>query len=482
MKSMSASAGRCVDHYHHISGNINARQTSMQLFGFPSPRIRHDFPTHLDQFTDNSKGILGPVSELINKHTLYAFHAPFLDENTSKKVTQAMRAGRFSAIRDNLGLAASRLGVTAPLKACRACIHEDVTNDKTSWWKLEQQWPTAHICRQHQEPLLIAKDQIHRRTFHDLILPTDLNALNTLAQITLNAHQIEQFNRIMEWTEALIGQHEFQFSQTLLRYTYLLQAKKLGYITMDGSLRLLSLRETFTHAHHGLENFPGLSFLGSVSCVNGGFLGLLLRQYHGVRHPMKHIFLMAFLFFDPEEFFDLYRRVDTTAKVEGTSQLPSLLTDTGSQLRDLVVNQTRTVNSAASELGIYTTQAVRYLIKENVPYQKRPRVLTSALEVQLKKMLQAGDEREEIATTLGIRKSFIKDYLASHPTMRSTWEQAHLEHKLQTYRNSLLTLLAQNPRAPIKRIRQTPGSGFQWLYRHDRSWLARKLPSIRRKE
>lgn len=467
-----------VSRYHRLNYNINGSQTSKKLFGHSSSGLRHDFPTRLDQLAINTRGILGSTLALIKERTSYAFYEPFMNDRTSADVIRAMKSGSFGSIRDSLGLSASRLSVPAPLKACKACLREEMATYQTTWWRIEQQWPTVRICRRHQEALAVARDEIHSRALRDLILPSDLDAHNTFPTHALNENQFKRLTIVADWTEALIGQHRFRFDHTLLRHAYLLQAKKHGWVAMDGSVRLQAMRDAFSSAHFGLEQLPGLSFLGGVSDVNGGFIGLLLRQYSGRRHPMKHIYLMAFLFSDPEEFFDLYRKVATMAKTEGTSQLPAQLTDIRGRLRDLVANRGKSVNSAAGELSIYATQAVRYLKRANVPYQKRPRVLTPTLEIQLKKMLHAGDTRDEIAATLSIRKSYIKDYLARNASLRSDWEKAYAERKLAKYRAHFLKLIEDNPGIRMKQIRQMPGSSFQWLFRHDRFWLENQLPSL----
>lgn len=70
--------------------------------------------------------------------------------------------------------------------------------------------------------------------------------------------------------------------------------------------------------------------------------------------------------------------------------------------------------AAAGELGLAVGQAVRYLKKEGVGYKHRPRVLNSDNEPILRQMLESGEDREIIATTLGIRKAYIREHLARH--------------------------------------------------------------------
>lgn len=465
--------------FHRLGGRVSARQTSKILFDNSEAGLHHDFPTHLDQFCRITASHLGSVDQLISQRTLYGFHAPFLNDRIDHQVVQAMRSGASTGPRSLLGLPASKLGIAAPLKACPECMRDDRDNRQIAWWHLEHQWPSARICPSHAIPLLIARDELHVRTLKHWWLPSDLIRQQWVTTPGINRTQLNTLSRIVEWTGFLARLGSSQFDQGLLRYAYLLQAKKHRWVAMDGSVRLQSLRDAFAVAHHGLEQHPGLEFLGSITDINGGFLGTLLRKYPSARHPVKHIYLMAFLFEEPAEFFDQYRHVKAMAKSGGTTLLDEQLRDQIAQLRRMIVEEGRSVNAAASELGVAPTQAIRHLDNESIPYKKRPRVLSPEIERRLQILLKAGKERQEISLALGIRTSFIKDYLARQPQLKSVWVQAWHEIRRKRYREHFLVVLKDNPGIPMKQIKRINGNGFQWLYRNDKEWLTENLPTVR---
>lgn len=355
---------------------------------------------------------------------------------------------------------------------------EDRNKTRVAWWHLEHQWPTVRICPRHALPLLIARDELHVRTLRHWWLPDDLNRLQWVTTPDINPTQLRTLKRIAEWTGFLVQLSSSQFDQVLLRYAYLMQAKKRSWIAMDGSVRLQSLRDAFAVAHQGLERLPGLAFLGSISDLNGGFLGTLLRQFPSARHPVKHIYLMAFLFEEPAEFLDLYRQVKAMAGSGGTELLDDQLRDQIIQLRRMIAEEGRSVNAAANELGIPATQAIRHLNSEGITYQKRPRVLSPEVERRLQLLLKAGKDRKEISSELGIRTAYIKDFLARNPQLNATWLLAWSERRKKRYRRHFLEVLRCNPGVPMKRIKGIPGNGFQWLNRHDREWLEDHLPRV----
>jgi hypothetical protein len=248
---------------------------------------------------------------------------------------------------------------------------------------------------------------------------------------------------------------------------------------MDGSVRLQALKHAFARSYQGLAQLPGLSFLGSITDVNAGILGLLLRQFPGSRHPVKHIYLMAFLFEEPAEFLDLYRHVKAKAKPGVTTLLDEQLREQIARLSRMIVDEGRSVNDVARELGVAPTQAIRHLDNEGIPYKKRPRVLSPKIEKKLQILLKAGKERQEISSALGIRMGFIKDYLAKQPQLKSAWTRAWHERRKMEYRRCFIRVLRNNPGLPMKLIKRINSNGFQWLYRNDREWLVANLPTVR---
>jgi hypothetical protein len=108
-------------------------------------------------------------------------------------------------------------------------------------------------------------------------------------------------------------------------------------------------------------------------------------------------------------------------------------------------------------------------------------VLTSDKQQKLDGLLKLGAERNEIARALAIRAGFIKDYLTDNPGLRTAWKTAYEAKQRTEYREHFLEVLENNPGVPVRRIRRIPGSGFEWLYRNDRDWLAGHLPEIWRR-
>lgn len=461
--------------FHRINGNTSARLTSRQLFGDSTAGLRHDFPTHLNNLVERTNQYFGSIDELIYQRTVFGIFSPFLTAPAIRSIIENMCEGGDVHIKHHLGVLPSRVGTAAPLKACPSCILSDSGPFGTSWWHLEHQWPTVRVCPAHGDFLLMPTHEFHSRVLKEWFLPTDVQ---WRTDDIPNEQVLKKLHKLNEWSSYLVTHSQNPFDSDLLRLTYHIRAKAMGWTTMDGSLKFSQIRTAFRESYACLEELRGFEFIGETRQDHGGFLGSLLRQFDGNRHPLKHTLMMDFLFGEPKHFISEYQRILSISVSLDRKDLWSELTEERNQLKLMVAELGYSVNAAANQLGLPVGQAVRYLKMEGVEYKRRPRVLNPEKESALRHLLGTGEDRKHIAATLGIRKSFIKDYLAQDSILRDAWKKANLAKQTEKYRSHLMLLLSEHQNASIKRLKQIPGNGIQWLARNDRQWLENNLPSL----
>lgn len=464
--------------FHRISGNTSARLTCRQLFGDSTAGLRHDYPTHLNAISASTNQLLGSVDELIYQRTVFGIFAPFLTDSAVKSIMENMCEGGNTHIKYHLGVLPSRIGTAAPLKACPTCMRSETISPGTPWWHIEHQWPMSRVCRKHGDYLLMPSQEVHSRVLKEWFLPADIQ---WQTDATPNERVLIKLRRLDEWGNYLVTRSRNPFDGDLLRLTYHIRAKALGWTSMDGSLKFGQIKAAFRESYACLEELRGFEFLGETSQEHGGFLGSLLRQFEGNKHPLKHALMMDFLFGEPKHFISEYQRILSVSVWVDRKDLWAELTEDRNQLKLMVAELGYSVNVAANQLGLRVGQAVRYLKMEGIEYKRRPRVLNPQKESALRDLLSAGEDREHIASTLGVRKGFIKDYLAQDFTLRNAWKKAHLAKQTEQYRSHFMKLLSEHQNVSIKRLKQIPGNGIQWLARNDREWLEDALTSLWKK-
>jgi hypothetical protein len=78
----------------------------------------------------------------------------------------------------------------------------------------------------------------------------------------------------------------------------------------------------------------------------------------------------------------------------------------------------------------------------------------------------------------GISSVSLNRMISSEPHLRQQWLDARETVARAQNRKRFLALIRHHPGTPVKALRQMPGNGYDWLYRHDWQWLAEHLPSL----
>lgn len=465
--------------YHRRSGNARAEDSSRILFGDAKAGLRHDFPSHVGRLADViGQNIAG--RDLVLDHTIFGVLAKFLDVATVEEAVTMMLGQSVSGLKHRLGLLKSGAGASHPLKACRECVAIDRGAESGPIWRIEHQWPTVWVCRRHEGPLAWIDTEGRTKDRKRWLLPDGVSRDEWIDLPSVADGQLAHLHRIATLTSKIAMANEVSFDSTHLRLTYLLGANDLGFVvTSDGSVRF---KETLTAVRawsSDLVTLPGWGFLMQAENPHGGFVGLLLRQYRGNHHISKHLALIDFLFGTFENFIAMYQTVTAAADAGTLEELRATLRSTRIRVLSSVKADGLSINQAATNAGVQPAQAVEWVKDAGIPYKARPRVLNAERKGNLLRMLRAGRSRDDIAARIGVKKSWLRAFLADNNELRERWLAKVEASRRDSYRKNFLRLVATHVGVPTKRIKAIPGNGFSWLYNHDRAWLMANLPQIK---
>lgn len=465
--------------YHRLAGNRLAVHSAKQLFGASVAGLLHDLPSNLDDFVARTNGRFGDARSLALERTLLGFFAPFKPVEGISKAIDAMKSQSVARLKFLLALPPSRVTASHPLKACPDCIQQDI--DRFGWplWHLEHQWPSVWICRQHATWLQRSNVKVKGRLYHQWLLPDDVRDDHWLDVDETVTWARPLLERLVAMTAGLMAEPDLNLDRQQLRLSYLAGIKRFGLLRTKGAVRLTEVREEFLYQARGLEKLPGFEFVEQVHERDGGFLGALLRFVRGHKHPVKHLLAMAFLFRDWYDFRETYssmalspiwRRSPLAAS---SHQDPRRLA-----LAQLVAIEGVTVAEAARQLAVDFDTAIYWAKRDGVPYRRRPRAIRPEMVPDLIHMLMKGVPPAEAAMRSGLPKEAVTTFLKSHQDVRDQVLAIQEERQRDQYRTQLQRTIMENPGVTRAQLRRLPKSGYLWLYRHDREWLAANLPSL----
>lgn len=462
--------------YHRLSGNRLAGDTSLQLFGARTAGFWHDFPSRLAVLSAKTSGDLPDPRELALRHTLLGFYAPHRSQALMEEAVLAMSGESVRSLKFRLGLPASQVGADHPLKACPACMAQDKAQYGHAIWRVEHQWPATWVCRSHGGLLVTCEARSKTRNhlqwvLPDTVAPQDWKTAGERTEVG-KAFLLKLAQITVDLTD-----QSTSLDKIGLRQTCLGRLQQRNWLLESGRANLGSIRAAFLLEAVGVSDLPGLGFIEAVNKADGGFLGQMLRKDRARKHPVKTLMLIAFLFESAEDFLHSYQH-----QPPGTDdglQYPNLAEDPRrKELANLLRQEALTVSAAARRLAIPPDKAMYWARKDNLPYQRRPRLLDQAKASLLERALLDGLDTHTASSRTGLPLATVRRYLDTHDEVRLAWNTARREQKRNHYREQFIQVLASNPGASLSQLQSRLGSAFSWLRRHDQQWLASRLPML----
>jgi hypothetical protein len=263
---------------HAWNGNTDVRKTSRQLFGAPYAGLLHDFPSHLAALDERTRQSLGDTRLLGRTNTLLGYFLPLVAADTSGRILQALQTGTIPHLKMSLGITASRVGASHPLKGCVDCFDDDEATHGRAYWHVTHQYPSSLVCTKHRQPLRIFDSKttpVHQRVWlrprhwtdrewRDVRVDTDTQMVSLI--------------RIAEFSALLADMTPSSLRPNVLSATYQTALGRQGVVTLGGNLRLNKLVEMTRTFYHGIEKLPGFEVLASV---NADWPGLRLAALNG---------------------------------------------------------------------------------------------------------------------------------------------------------------------------------------------------------
>lgn len=466
--------------YHRLTGNRLAADTSQQLFGTSNAGSLHDLPSRLAAFVERTHERFGTVESLAMAHTLLGFYVPFKPPDLIRQICKTMAGPSVARLKFQLGLQASRVGATHPLKACPECMADEVRKSGFAVWHLEHQWPSVWICRRHGRRLQQSTIKTKSILNQQWLLPDDVPRERWLRVSERVSPSRPLLQRMAEMTVDMLVSSPSPFDSALLRFTYLTGVKRKGMLRVKGAVQLGKVSDYFLAQAKGLELLPGLEFVERVHDADGGFVGGLLRIGRGHKHPVKHLLLMAALFESWADFNKAYGAMAADQKSSPQKPVSRIWPDDPRrrEFAKLMNTPGSTVSDVARQIGVDLPVALYWARKDRIPYRSRPRAIRPEMEKSLVEALLQGTTLREAAEQIGVPSSAVSNFLNSHPEIRERWESARSQHTRDAYRARFRQTIVSHPGVTRSQLRAMPGSGYKWLYQHDREWLQANLPSL----
>lgn len=436
--------------FSFLLGSINPATTLRFLFNNPRNNVAHDFPQNLDALKHGISSLLGDPESIIRNHTILPFFPPFQSTEHIYEAIYALRAPVLGSIKYQLGLLTGRFGAEHPLKACSACMQQDIDSHGVAYWHLTHQYPGLIICPTHD--IRLQECTLNRQWSgrFQWVLPC---AAHLTPQTPLPEKHVTHAIRLL--SESILDLSSIGNSRTfdpqLVATVYRDRLREIGV-----NLRHPNTISSFVEYSTSLQQLHPLTSLPTTTQTAINYIYQLTRSPRGHLHPLKHLVFITWLFSSLSRFIKTY-------------DLAYLYRD-----RESVDMPNKHDHNPILTPKNHPEAAVTRLPK--------PKVLKPPIRAELITFLKEGFPKQELCEKFHITVSTINKLLRSSPEVKLAWEAAFTNNRLTKNRACWTELITMNPTSSPKDIRAIKPGLYAWLYRNDRKWLNQenlRLPSGR---
>ncbi len=480
----------------------NKKSVLRELFGTDTCVAVVDLPSHLDHLVKsmptNSRY---SVQELIDRHTMLPYYAPFLSPITVERLRRQMKGSHGSSVHNRCGVMASRVRPFQWLRYCPECTREDRGLFGEAYWHRIHQAPGVEVCHKHNAFLVDSAVRIHNAQSRHVFFSAECAAGSTPAR----SLDEKDSNRIL----LTISRNVAWLLECPTRQPNLPPIRARYRLLADRSLATYSGR---VHAEALLKQFdkqypqPMLSQLTSLSddYLRGTPTWLLniVRSTRRAKDPLQHLLLMCFLNITAEEFFS------SSIEIQHFSQSPyPCLNRTAAHFRERRIKQCRITFTKDHGKPVGTFHCDCGFI-----YRRTGPDRSSKDQLRIDRMVEFGDvwtnalkrmwchpdvSLRLMSRRLGVDPLTVKRQAtrANLPFPRTAPRLGRMQHtrvrapfaadkpatmKLPAYREKWLSVMVGNLGAGITELRRLIPGTYAWLRRNDAEWLKANVPSTKR--
>lgn len=364
------------------------------------------------------------VAEIIGRHTLLPYFAPFLNQSQVEHARASM-AGDGRGLMLKLGVNASRVEFASRARFCEACVAQDQVEGGVAYWHRVHLLPGVLVCPYHGTLLRVLDFRWSSRISRQLNLPNDDSVRAHALGLDIPLHFVPALHDIAVRSRQMLQSGASALSLLAVRAKLLQGAAELHLASRTQRLHLQPLAQHMACYCAGLPHAFEFSVLGeSCEGVPASWVTKLLRKPRASHHPLKYILLASALGVD-------------MADLLGAGCLD--------EPEAAFVPKARVDPPASNPLAI----------PEEVLDGMTDPVWTQAL---------AGADARMIAVELGVSRSYVYRAIREVPGGPEAWREARFR-KIRCERRTAFEIDYRDRKAHACR-------GYSWLYRCDRTWLS----------
>jgi hypothetical protein len=394
------------------------------------------------------------VSSIYKNQTLGRFFSYFMPHKSADIYKAMLNENGDRAFRA-CQLVSCRESEVLSLKYCPLCAQEDMKNHGVSYWHLLHQVPGIEACPLHKVWL------VHRE------LPTRPHVKwGFLPEVSTRPEKCSFLSyKFAKFTRTLLAQITMDtnsYDQKILlekvcKHGYMSGKKRFKRALLTS--KLFNFTNKLTHCDKGLLPYSETDYR---------YLSYLLSG-QASQHPFKYLLVDFWL--------DNTPKLANTELIQSMEKLDMVKNEKIEELCITLLQQHESLAQISRIIGKSRCYVKSVAMKRNIPFQKKPYILTDETIKQIVVMAYKGFHRRTIARNYHISTGSVEQIISSEPGLVEKRRRYKFEAKRRRYKAQILRTLKQQPLAIKQEIKKACYAAFHWLYAHEKAWLNLTLPS-----
>ncbi|MFT9820810.1 TnsD family transposase [Lysinibacillus sp. NPDC056185] len=279
--------------YHKCSGNLNNKESALDLFEKRKAYIISDLTTDLEILFNKVKHFsISSINDWIDHHTLYNYYTNFISKEIKQKVRDNMlHSGGNNSLHYSTGQMAGIVKEPVYFRYCPNCLEEDIQMYGETYWRTYHQLPSVFICLKHSV-LLEDSSILVRQGNSSFFYPNIENCLTNKNKCDTSKIDLELLQMFAIESYKLTNKN-YEFDQLNLIEIYHFLLQREGYVKTNGTIDQRRLEEDFIKKFN--INFLKL-MQSKPSGVDGNcWLRAITRKHRKSFHPIRHLLFIHFL-------------------------------------------------------------------------------------------------------------------------------------------------------------------------------------------
>ncbi|KIL50821.1 TnsD family Tn7-like transposition protein [Jeotgalibacillus campisalis] len=471
--------------FHQRSGNESCKQTLIELFNKSTTSAISDFTGEIGELCKNIDQDRYKPIEIIKKNTLLPYYLPFITKEQEDKIKLQMIQGNSVAISVALGLAASKIKETNFFRFCISCFVNEKEIYGEPYWHRTHQLPGVIICPKHKETLSISHIPYRNKQNKHRFFTLDETSIKNGKKISVPTQFFDHYAFIAEQSYRLLNEEELLSGIKNMQNFLFEKLIRKGYLTPSKRLKMKELVSSF------LRSFPH----GFLDDINSNFIELnndtwfhkVLRKPRVACHPVRYLLVFNFL----EEVMPKSLLINHFKfQPFGIGPWPCLNKASLHYKELKITNCVITSDSKTKQpVGTFICDYCDFIYSRRGPDRveqdkyKIGRVKNFG-NVWLNKLYELDALGEHstlhISSVLGVDSNTVKKYLRNkdNKVKNEVIERREIQNRAgEMHKENFLALRNENPKFSRTQLRRANPSTYMWLYRNEKNWLFRNLPS-----